>query len=80
MNRVVLIRTGLVIEVRDLDNTVKNSDGEVMAKAVRPDDHSNWHWGFKGDDGKMYPGGVVYSGMPEVMQRKVILAIMKEFV
>lgn len=80
MNRVVMIRTSLLVEVRDLDNTTANSQGEVLAKAVRADENSNWHWGFKSNDGKMRPGGTVNADIPEVVQRKVILGIMKEFV
>lgn len=57
----------------------ENDFGEVVAKAVRADTNSAWHFGTL-IDGKMVNLGELYPHGPEVTQRKLVLAIIYRLV
>jgi hypothetical protein len=49
----------------------------VEDKAVRADDESSWHFGMLVKN-KMTNVGELYPYIPEVLRRKVVLAVVKE--
>lgn len=72
MKNTVSIRNRNLVEVND-------SKDVLVAKAFRANDHSPWFWGYLSKDGKMVSAGTINSFVPEVTQRKIILAIMEMF-
>ncbi|AVD99677.1 hypothetical protein HWB51_gp059 [Mycobacterium phage Cuke] len=67
----VQIRNALLVEA------IHDRSGEVVGKAVRGTTESTWYIG-RIIKGKMTQVATVEPHLPEVMQRKIILAIMKE--
>lgn len=68
----IIVRRSTLVEV-------VNQNGEIVAKAVRADTNSSWIVG-RVIEGRISPVAEVHSHVPEVLGRKLVIAMLKEFV
>ena len=69
----------MITQMNSCQIEYENDFGEIVVKASRADTNSAWHFGAL-IDGKMVNLGELYPHGPEVLRRKLILAIIYRLV